>query len=90
MHHDVSVVRKDRPHLPICKYIPRGGRIEFNGMIYHQEEYASRIVVHNSGTNPLKVSFERHPEVWTIQPGEAKRLARKYCDGSTENADAVP
>lgn len=82
-HHDVSVVRKDRPHLPICKYIPRGERIEFNGMIYHQEEYASRIVVHNSGTSPLKVSFERHPEVWTIQPGEAKRLTRQNCDGTT-------
>ena len=83
VHHDVSVVRQDRPHLPICKYIPRGERVEFNSMIYHQEEYAARIVVHNSGTSPLKVSFERHPEVWTIQPGEGKRLTRQNCDGTT-------
>ena len=74
----------------ICKYLPTGACIELNSMIYHQEEYASRIVVHNSGTSPLKVSFERHPEVWTIQPGEAKRLTRQNCDGSTEKADAEP
>ena len=84
VRHDVSVVRKDRPHLPICKYIPRGERIEFYSMIYHQEEFASRIVVHNSGTSPLRITFERYPEVWTIQPGEAKRLTQKNCDGATE------
>ena len=90
VHHDVSVVRKDRPHLPICKYLPRGEYIEFYGMIYHQEAFSSRILIHNSGTSPLRITFERYPEVWTIQPGEAKRLTQKNCDGATEKANAEP
>lgn len=85
-HHHVAVMRKDRPFATVCTYIPMGDCIKLYSMFCQQQEYANRIVIHNVGTSPLKISFERYPEVWTIQPGEAKRLTRECCDDAAEKA----
>ena len=84
VHHNVAVVRKDRPFATVCTYIPMGDCIKLYSMFYHQQKYARRFVVHNIGTSPLKITFERNPESWTIQPGQARRLTKECCDGAGE------
>ena len=77
----VQLERLDTPGVIQCKYFPKGDSVEFYTKLFGHAEYASRFVVHNAGKSTLKIYFERNPEIWTIQPGETRRLTQGRSDG---------
>lgn len=57
-----------------CRYFPHFSGVEFYDTLYHQQDYSTQMLIHNTARQPLRIKFDRFPAVWTIQPGEAKYI----------------
>lgn len=57
-----------------CRFFPQWGGIEFYDTLYHQQDYELPILIHNIGTTKLTVRFQGMKVIWTIPPGESKRI----------------
>lgn len=84
MFQDSVLIRKkdDLMGEYVCRYFPRGSTIEFYDTIYHQQDYSLPILIHNTGSIPLKIKFVGFRAVWTILPGESKRIQPFCADGA--------
>ena len=68
----------------MCRYFPESGGVEFYNTLYNQQDYSRRLLIHNTGLQPLKIRFESYDAVWTLLPGE-QRMITPYCaDGADE------
>lgn len=66
----------------ICRYYLGGNKIEFYDTIYHQQDYSERMIIHNTGTEPLQIEFEGYYATWTIHPGKSKSIIPFCADGA--------
>ena len=58
----------------MCRYFLRENYIEFYDTLYGQQDYSTPMLIHNTGKSDLIIRFEAYPKVWTIKPGESKRI----------------
>ncbi len=58
----------------VCRYFPYHSLIEFYDTLYHQQEYKTPMLIHNTGNDNLPVKFQEDSRTWTIKPGEAKYI----------------
>ena len=66
----------------VCRYFPRNSRVTFYDTIYRQQDYATPMVIHNTGEIPLKIEFAGFCAKWTILPGESKSIQPFCADGA--------
>lgn len=57
-----------------CRYFPMGNYVEFYDTLYGQQDYSTPMLIHNTGKKELPIRFQMYPHVWTIKPGESKRI----------------
>ena len=72
----------------VCRFFPWGWCVEFYDTIYRQQDYSSRMLIHNNGDFPLQISFEGFRATWTILPGEEKMILPYHTDGADEGSTA--
>ena len=65
-----------------CRYFPMGNYVEFYDTLYKQQDYSTPMLIHNTGKKDLPIRFEAYPHVWTIKPGESKRIMPFTPDGA--------
>lgn len=65
-----------------CRYFPGERGVEFYDTIYNQQDYSTRMLIHNSDTRPLEIRFERFDAVWTIEPDGEKYIMPYSYEGS--------
>lgn len=58
----------------VCRYYWRDTCIEFYDTIYGQQDYSTPMLIHNTGKSDLIIRFEAYPKLWTIKPGESKKI----------------
>lgn len=66
----------------MCRYYLGSERIEFYDTLYNQQDYSTRMLIHNTGNTPLQIQFESYHAAWTIQPGESKSIMPFRADGA--------
>lgn len=68
----------------VCRYYLGNEKIEFYDTLYNQQDYSTRMLIHNTGNTPLQIRFESYHATWTIQPGESKSIMPLRADGADE------
>jgi len=59
----------------VCRYYLNDCSIKFYDTLYHQQEYKTPMLIHNTSKNRnLKICFEGYDQHWTIFPGESKEI----------------
>lgn len=65
-----------------CRYFPELYGVTFYDTLYKQPDYSTPMRIHNTGSRDLEVKFEMFPHVWTIAPGESKRIIPYNSEGA--------
>lgn len=65
----------------VCRYYIKKEDIEFYDTLYGQQDYSTRMLIHNEGTTPLVIKFEFMKAHWIIQPGEEKYIIPYSLEG---------
>lgn len=59
----------------VCRYFPRcSGTIQFYNNIYNEQRQSLPILIHNEGSEPLFIKFQRSSAKIEIEPGKEKTL----------------
>lgn len=70
----VLIFQSDNVSNCVCRYFPLGSTVEFYDTIDQQQDYSSRILIHNTGSIPLTILFQGFKDTWTIQPGASQMI----------------
>lgn len=70
----INFAETDNVQWCVCRYFPMYEYIEFYNTLYQQQEYATPMLIHNTGKKELSVRFQMQSRVWIIQPGKSKRI----------------
>lgn len=66
----------------VCRYFPMGRYVEFYDTLYKQQDYSTPMLIYNTGNMDLQIRFQMYEHVWTIKPGESKRIIPGKPDGA--------
>lgn len=72
-----------------CRYFPMGNSVEFYDTLYCEQDYSTPMLIHNTGKQELQIRFQMYEHVWTIKPGESKRIIPFKPDGADMEEDRI-
>ena len=58
----------------VCRYFPKRNGIQFYDTLYHQQDYSTPILIHNTADEPIDISFEWSDEMIVIPEGESELI----------------
>lgn len=59
----------------VCRYYLNNRNVEFYDTLYHQQEYNTPMLIHNTSKNKkLTICFEGYDKQWTVLPGDSKEI----------------
>lgn len=56
---------------PICRYFIRNNGVEFYDTLYNQQDYSTKMLIHNTADVAMTISFEFSDVIYEIAPGES-------------------